>query len=59
MANTTFTGPVISTNGFQGSVTTTENVSATGTANVIVIPTSDPGVTGAIWNNAGTLAVSA
>jgi len=59
MANTTFTGPVISTNGFQGSVTTTENVSATGTANVIVIPTSDPGVAGAIWNNAGTLAVSA
>ena len=30
-----------------------------GTANVIIIPTSDPGVTGAIWNNAGTLAVSA
>ena len=30
-----------------------------GTANVIIIPTSDPGVTGAIWNNGGTLAVSA
>ena len=59
MANTTFTGPVISTNGFQGSVTTTENVSATGTASVIVIPTSDPGVAGAIWNDAGTLSVSA
>ena len=59
MANTTFTGPVISTNGFQGSVTTTGNITATGTANVIVIPTSDPGVAGAIWNNAGTLAVSA
>jgi hypothetical protein len=59
MANTTFTGPVISTNGFQGSVTTTENVSATGTANVIVIPTSDPGVAGAIWDNAGTLSISA
>ena len=59
MANTTFTGPVISTNGFQGSVTTTGNVSATGAANVIVIPTSDPGVAGAIWNDGGTLSVSA
>ena len=70
MANTTFSGPVISTNGFQGAVTATTvdasgdvtvlgELSATGTANVIVIPTSDPGVAGAIWNNAGTLAVSA
>lgn len=70
MANTTFTGPVISTNGFQGAVTATTidtsgdvtvlgELSATGTANVIVIPTSDPGVAGAIWNNSGTLAVSA
>ena len=69
MANTTFSGPVISTNGFQGAVTATTvdasgdvtvlgELSATGTANVIVIPTSDPGVAGAIWNNAGTLAVS-
>ena len=64
MANTTFQGPVVSANGFQGAVTATTvtatgNVTATGTANVIVIPTSDPGVAGAIWNNAGTLAVSA
>ena len=78
MANTTFTGPVISTNGFQGDVTgdvtgavaattvtasstldVTGNATLSGTANVIIIPTSDPGVTGAIWNNAGTLAVSA
>ena len=70
MANTTVSGPVISTNGFQGAVTATTvdasgdvtvlgELSATGTANVIVIPTSDPGVAGAIWNNAGTLAVSA
>ncbi len=59
MAQTTFSGPVVSTNGFTGPVTTTEDVSMTGTANVIVIPTSDPGVAGAIWNNAGTLAVSA
>lgn len=70
MATTTFSGPVVSTNGFQGAVTATTidasgdatilgELSATGTANVIVIPTSDPGVAGAIWNNAGTLAVSA
>jgi len=78
MANTTFSGPVTSTNGFVGAVTgnvtgavaaTTITASSTldvtgdatlsGTANVIIIPTSDPGVTGAIWNNGGTLAVSA
>ena len=64
MANTTFSGPVTSTNGFVGAVTATTitatgAVSATDTANVIVIPTSDPGVAGAIWNNGGTLAISA
>ena len=59
MAQTTFSGPVVSTNGFSGAITATTDVSMTGTANVIVIPTSDPGVAGAIWNNAGTLAVSA
>ena len=68
MASTTFSGPVTSTNGFVGAVTgavtattvtATGNVTATGTANVIVIPTSDLGVAGAIWNNSGTLAVSA
>jgi len=70
MANTTFSGPVTSNNGFVGAVTaTTVTASSTldvtgdatlsGTANVIIIPTSDPGVAGAIWNNAGTLAVSA
>ena len=64
MATTTFSGPVVSTNGFQGAVTATTvtatgNVTATGTANVIVIPTSDPGVAGAIWNNSGTFAISA
>jgi hypothetical protein len=77
MANTNFSGPVTSTNGFVGAVTgnvtgavaaTTVTASSTldvtgdatlsGTANVIIIPTSDPGVTGAIWNNGGTLAVS-
>ena len=72
MANTTFSGPVISTNGFQGNIQgnvqgsvvaptiiVAGNSDLLGTANVIVIPTSDPGVAGAIWNNAGTLAVSA
>jgi hypothetical protein len=70
MANTTFSGPVTSNNGFVGAVTaTTVTASSTldvtgdatlsGTANVIIIPTSDPGVAGAIWNNGGTLAVSA
>jgi hypothetical protein len=64
MAQTTFSGPVVSTNGFSGAVTATTvtatgAVTATAADNVIVIPTSDPGVTGAIWNNAGTLAVSA
>jgi|DEB0MinimDraft_6_1074348.scaffolds.fasta_scaffold02308_6 hypothetical protein len=37
----------------------TGDATLSGTANVIIIPTSDPGVTGAIWNNGGTLAVSA
>jgi len=83
MANTTFSGPVRSENGFQdvtkdattGAVTTNStygnNASVGGTldvtgaatlsstANVIVIPTSDPSVAGAIWNNSGTLAISA
>ena len=68
MAQTTFSGPVVSTNGFQGAVTgavtattvtASGNATLSGTANVIVIPTSDPGVAGAIWNDAGTLSVSA
>jgi hypothetical protein len=77
MANTTFTGPVRSENGFQSitkdattgaitvnttvatDVTVGGNLDAQGTANVFVVPTSDPGVAGALWNNAGTLSVSA
>ncbi|MDC1426603.1 hypothetical protein N8339_06505 [Gammaproteobacteria bacterium] len=72
MSSTTFSGPVTSTNGFVGAVTgdvtgavvattitASSNATLSGTANVIIIPTSDPGVTGAIWNNGGTLAVSA
>ena len=70
MAQTTFSGPVVSTNGFTTSTANITTINAdvvnavttlvgTGPANIIVIPTSDPGVAGAIWNNAGTLAVSA
>lgn len=68
MASTTFSGPVTSTNGFVGAVTgnvTATNVTvsgvldAQGTANIFVVPTSDPGVAGALWNNGGTLAISA
>lgn len=67
MANTTFTGPVISTNGFvtsAGGVTAAEiaitgDADLLGSANVIVIPTSDPGVAGAIWLDGVTLSISA
>lgn len=77
MANTTFTGPVRSENGFQtitknattgavtvgttvaSDVTVGGNLDAQGTANVFVVPTSDPGVAGALWNDGGTLSVSA
>jgi len=68
MSTTTFSGPVVSQNGFVGTVTgavTATTVTASGaaeltsTSNVIVIPTSDPGVAGAIWNDGGTLSVSA
>jgi len=64
MATTTFSGPVVSQNGFSGAVAATTvsasgNASLLGTANVIIIPTSDPGVAGAIWNNGGSLAISA
>lgn len=35
------------------------DLDAQGTANVFVVPTSDPGVAGALWNDGGTLSVSA
>ena len=72
MARTTFSGPVKSDNGFEGNITgnvtgaiaattisASGNVNLSGTANIIIIPTVDPGVAGAIWNNAGTVEVSA
>ena len=40
-------------------LTASGNATLSGTANVIIIPTADPHVAGAIWNNSGTLAVSA
>jgi hypothetical protein len=54
----------VTVNGTLGATTsiTTLSVSGnstlSGTANVIIIPTTDPGVSGAIWNDAGTLKVS-
>lgn len=72
MANTNFSGPVTSTNGFVGGITgdVTGDVTATdvtvsgvldaqGTANIFVVPTSDPGVAGALWLDGATLSVSA
>jgi hypothetical protein len=35
------------------------DLDAQGAANVFVVPTSDPGVAGALWNDGGTLSVSA
>jgi hypothetical protein len=70
MANTTFTGPVRSENGFKditknastGAVT--ENISITydGTNSVVIIsglPTSDPSVAGQLWSDSGVVTVSA
>ena len=41
------------------TITASGNATLSGTANVIIIPTTNPHVVGAIWNNSGTLAVSA
>ena len=60
MASTTFSGPVTSTAGFVGA--TTGNVVGNVTGNVtgyIILPTADPEVVGALWNNAGTITISA
>ena len=76
MANTTFTGPVRSQNGFQsitvdstsgavtvdatfGTSTTITNLTASGTVIFSGLPTADPVVAGQLWNDAGTLKVSA
>ena len=65
MAQTTFSGPVVSTNGFEGSdtvttLTTTGTVTINGTTIIISdLPTSDPSVAGQIYSNSGVLTVSA
>ncbi len=70
MAQTRFSGPVRSDNGFEGNIsngsvtatdlTTTGDVTVDGTTVIISdLPTSDPGVVGQLWNNAGVLSVSA
>ena len=81
MAQTTFSGPVRSENGFQtitvaagtGAVTVTSTLGAatsvtsistgtlstTGAVIMTGLPTSDPTVAGQLWNDAGTLKVSA
>lgn len=70
MANTTFSGPVRSENGFKDITKTastgaeTVNISITydGTNSVVILsdlPTSDPTVAGQLWSNLGVLTVSA
>ena len=70
MARTTFSGPVASDNGFIGNVTgnvtgdvigevAATDLSASGTVILSALPTSDPTVAGQLWNDAGTLKVSA
>ena len=61
MARTTFSGPVVSDGGFETSndLTVSGNVDLQGTANIFILPDSDPGVAGAIWNNSGNIDISA
>jgi len=66
MATTTFTGPVVSTNGFDGAVggntpaaVTATTLTASGTVILSGLPTSDPSVAGQLWSNSGVLTVSA
>lgn len=73
MASTTFSGPVTSTNGFIGAVTgavtgavAATTLSASGVVSLTNasismtdLPTADPTVAGRLWNDTGTLKVSA
>lgn len=69
MATTTFSGPVVSNNGFVGNVagavvaTSITAVGAVSLTNAVIsmpnLPTSDPAVAGQLWNNSGVLTVSA
>jgi hypothetical protein len=69
MARTTFSGPVKSDNGFEGNVTgnvvggvagavAATTLSASG-AVTMTLPTTDPAVAGQLWNDTGTVKVSA
>lgn len=53
------TGAVTVNSTYATDATIGGNLTAAGSANVFVVPTSDPGVAGALWNNGGTLSVSA
>lgn len=71
MAQTTFSGPVRSENGFQsisinattGAVTVNAtygaNIETAGTVIFSGLPTADPHVVGQLWSNSGVLTVSA
>ena len=56
MASRTFSGPVNSPGGFVGPITGAVTGNVTG---YIILPVADPEVVGALWNNAGTITVSA
>lgn len=66
MAATNFSGPVVSSNGFDGEVgantpapATVTDLTTSGTVILSGLPTSDPSVAGQLWNNSGVLTVSA
>lgn len=65
MAQTRFSGPVVSDNGFEGEMTatdltTTGTVTVDGTTVIVTdLPTTDPEVVGQLWNDNGVLSVSA
>jgi hypothetical protein len=64
MATTTFSGPVVSQNGFQGNVVATATITGGlnvtgGTVIMLDLPTADPEVVGQLWSNSGVLTVSA
>lgn len=54
-----YTLDVDGVNTFTGAVETTDLVLSSGAATVIILPTADPHVVGALWNNAGTITISA
>ena len=70
MSRTTFSGPVKSDNGFEGNVVgnvtggvagpvAATTLSASGTVILSALPTTNPAVAGQLWNDTGTVKVSA